>query len=119
MDTRPIHYEPHPVSPARKAELIAQGFRILDVKFAPPAAVKRKESALTFTGVVLTEGDAMADLHGDPRPDNPGRSSWAENETVTASAPTANELRAQLDAAGIEYPKHAPKAKLLELAAGL
>lgn len=28
-------YEPHPVSPERKAELQAQGYRILDAKFAP------------------------------------------------------------------------------------
>lgn len=35
---RPVHYEPHPVSKARKAELRAQGFNIIDIKFAPPAA---------------------------------------------------------------------------------
>lgn len=28
-------YEPHPVSPERKAELLAQGFRIIDARFAP------------------------------------------------------------------------------------
>lgn len=30
-----IAYEPHPVSPERKAELRAQGFKIIDAKFAP------------------------------------------------------------------------------------
>lgn len=35
---RPIHYEPHPVTPERKAELVAQGFRIMDAKFAPKGA---------------------------------------------------------------------------------
>lgn len=30
-----IKYETHPVSPERKAELRAQGYRILDAKFAP------------------------------------------------------------------------------------
>jgi len=30
-----IAYEPHPVSPDRKAELRAQGFKILDAVFAP------------------------------------------------------------------------------------
>ena len=30
-----IIYEPHPVSPARKAELRAQGFKIVDAKFKP------------------------------------------------------------------------------------
>jgi hypothetical protein len=30
-----IHYEPHPVSPERKAELRAQGFKIIDAAFKP------------------------------------------------------------------------------------
>lgn len=37
---REIIYEPHPVSAERKAELMAQGFRILDAKFAPVDAPK-------------------------------------------------------------------------------
>jgi hypothetical protein len=47
---RPIHYEPHPVSRERKAQLVAQGLRIIDAKFrpkdqtpAPPAALARAE----------------------------------------------------------------------------
>lgn len=30
-----IAYEPHPVSPERKAELRAAGFKIIDARFAP------------------------------------------------------------------------------------
>lgn len=37
-------YEPHPVSPERKAELLAQGFRIIDARFAP--AGQKVEPAL-------------------------------------------------------------------------
>lgn len=37
---REIIYEPHPVSPERKAELQAKGFRIVDARFAPPEAKK-------------------------------------------------------------------------------
>lgn len=37
---KPIAYEPHPVSAERKAELVAQGFRIMDAAFAPAGAVK-------------------------------------------------------------------------------
>lgn len=33
-----IAYEPHPVTPERKKELRAQGFRIVDARFAPPDA---------------------------------------------------------------------------------
>lgn len=32
---RTVVYEPHPVSPARKAELMAQGYRIVDAVFDP------------------------------------------------------------------------------------
>lgn len=38
MAERPIIYEPHPVSPERKAELKAQGYRIIDAVFAPKDA---------------------------------------------------------------------------------
>ena len=34
-----IAYEPHPVSPERKAELRAAGVRIVDVRFKPVATV--------------------------------------------------------------------------------
>lgn len=30
-----VIYEPHPVSPERKAELRAQGLRIIDIQFKP------------------------------------------------------------------------------------
>ena len=30
-----IAYEPHPVTPERKAELLAQGFQIIDARFKP------------------------------------------------------------------------------------
>jgi len=30
-----IKYEPHPVTPERKAELRAQGFKIIDARYAP------------------------------------------------------------------------------------
>jgi hypothetical protein len=34
-----IHYEPHPVSRERKAELVAAGLKIIDARFAPVDAV--------------------------------------------------------------------------------
>jgi hypothetical protein len=30
-----IIYEPHPVTPERKAELVAAGYKIIDARFAP------------------------------------------------------------------------------------
>lgn len=38
-----IIYEPHPVSPERKAELRAQGFKIIDARFAPENAAEQVE----------------------------------------------------------------------------
>lgn len=32
---KPIIYEPHPVTPKRKAELLAQGYKIIDAQFNP------------------------------------------------------------------------------------
>lgn len=40
-----IAYEPHPVSAARKAELRAAGYKIIDAKFAPVGAVKEAHKA--------------------------------------------------------------------------
>lgn len=45
MKTRPIHYEPHPVSRERKAELVAQGFAIIDIKFMPKQAAEAAAAA--------------------------------------------------------------------------
>lgn len=47
-----IHYEPHPVSPERKAELRAQGFKIMDARFAPEGwsnALQAKDETETQT----------------------------------------------------------------------
>ena len=45
---KPIAYEPHPVTPERKAELVAAGFKIIDAQHKPadeqdatPEPVKR------------------------------------------------------------------------------
>lgn len=42
---KPIKYEPHPISPERKAELIAAGFKIIDARFAPAGEVPDVELA--------------------------------------------------------------------------
>lgn len=40
-----IIYEPHPVSPERKAELRAAGFKIIDARFAPADAIAPADGA--------------------------------------------------------------------------
>ena len=76
---KPIHYEPHPVSPERKAELVAKGVRIIDAVFAPAghenpgedsepegakkaATVAELREALTAKGVQVPEGAKKAEL---------------------------------------------------------
>lgn len=39
----PIYYEPHPVSPERKAELRAKGYRIVDAQWMPEGYVNPGE----------------------------------------------------------------------------
>lgn len=39
-----IIYEPHPVTPERKAELREAGFKIIDAKFAPPETQAKDKS---------------------------------------------------------------------------
>lgn len=39
MDKRPIIYEPHPVAPERRADLIKAGYRIIDAIYAPQDAI--------------------------------------------------------------------------------
>lgn len=40
-----IAYEPHPVTPERKAELRAQGLQIIDIQFKPADAEPAAEPA--------------------------------------------------------------------------
>lgn len=49
---KPIHYEPHPVSPERKAELVAKGVRIIDAIFDPnpkPAKAEKPDQQAQAT----------------------------------------------------------------------
>lgn len=58
-----VHYEPHPVSPERKAELMAQGVRIVDARFAPDDAVAPSAPPdLTREGVAAMDKADLLDL---------------------------------------------------------
>ena len=46
LKTKEVIYEPHPVTPERKAELKAQGYRIVDVRFAPPGYAETIEKSV-------------------------------------------------------------------------
>lgn len=38
-----IIYEPHPVSPERKRELVGQGYKIIDARFAPESEQRQSD----------------------------------------------------------------------------
>jgi hypothetical protein len=51
-----IHYEPHPVTPERKAELRKAGFIIRDVAFAPADLEKVEAPKRGRPAKVVTDG---------------------------------------------------------------
>jgi hypothetical protein len=58
-----IIYEPHPVSPARKAELRAQGCKIIDERFKPIGFVELIEEA---PNAIQAEDEAQAEAPPPP-----------------------------------------------------
>lgn len=83
----PVWYEPHPVTPERKAEIRAQGFVILDEIFRPDGYENPASPALLA---------ANPDANGDGK--------------VTAA-----DLKAALTAKGIAFKANASKADLQAL----
>lgn len=81
MQDKKVWYEPHPVTPERKAELRERGFQIIDAIFMP---------------------------EGYENPGDDGEPDGAKKATVA-------ELRAALEAKGVEVPDGAKKADLQAL----
>jgi hypothetical protein len=65
-----IAYEPHPVSPERKAELRAQGFKILDARFKPLDVV---EAVGADADALQTQEQAEAQTQAPPPVKRRGR----------------------------------------------
>lgn len=81
-------YEKHPVSPERKAELRAKGYKIIDARFAPG-----KQEQADHDKADHDKADGGQD---------------AKDLTVA-------ELRDALEAKGVDIPEGAKKADLVEL----
>jgi len=63
-----VWYEPHPVTPERKAELRAKGFRIIDARFAPLNWAPAEEDRACYTAHDMADAQAKAfreGAHGD------------------------------------------------------
>lgn len=106
-----IAYEPHPVSPERKAELRAQGLKILDVRFKP---------ALLGGGPTVAEWVAAGyQVSGYPPAGYESRSSAEEVAAALAEQAghgmTVEQARADLAARGIEFGPRLQLPGLLKL----
>ncbi|MDV7209910.1 HeH/LEM domain-containing protein [Azotobacter beijerinckii] len=118
MTEQKIIYEPHPVAPERKAELRAQGFKILDARFRPAPSLRED-------GPTVGEWVAAGYLAANYPPEGYASCSSAEEiaEAVVAQgADTCGdgklsiaEIRDALTAKDIEFDPKAKKADLLAL----
>lgn len=59
-----IKYEPHPVTPERKKELVAQGFKIIDARFAPPDEATDEVSRESIAKMKKADVVEMLAAHG-------------------------------------------------------
>ena len=66
MKQREIIYEPHPVTPERKAELVAKGYKIIDAVYAP-AEVKEPITRETIDKMARKDVIDLLELHGVER----------------------------------------------------
>lgn len=61
-----IKYEPHPVTPERKAELRDQGYKIIDARFAPASeAAPVPQSPEDIDGMGKKDVSELLKAHGD------------------------------------------------------
>lgn len=90
-EERAVWYEPHPVSPERKAEIRSHGFVILDEAFRPE-------------GYTNPEGPQVLSSAAEKPGDDSGEGKV-----------TAAQLREALTARGIAFKANAPKAELQAL----
>lgn len=101
MPEQKIWYEPHPVSPERKAELRAQGYTIIDAQFKPAES----------DGVVNTNADVGSSAKEAKAGESSGESADANGDGKV----TAAELKAALTKAGVKFDARWNKDKLAAL----
>lgn len=113
-----IIYEPHPVTPKRKAELRAQGFKIIDARFKPAGAVEPETGSADINGdgkVSIAEIRNALTAKGiefDPK------TKKAELQALLEQAEQIEALKVQLAEKGIEPPADATLETLQQLLEG-
>lgn len=123
-----IIYEPHPVTPERKAKLRGQGYTIVDAVFAPPGAKTAEAEELRDDGPTVTEFVAAGYPAASYPPKGYASRSTPEeialavaeqagtgNPVASDAELTDDELRAFIEATTGKAPHHKTgRAKLLE-----
>lgn len=85
-------YEPHPVSPERKAELQAQGYRILDARFAPAKEKKVEPVAAPVPAPEPTPEPVVEEAPAAEEPKKRGRPAKVAPEAqISDKAETISE----------------------------
>lgn len=111
MKTRLTAWEPHPVTPSRKAELARAGFRIVDAAFAPPPEELQTVRAVSGdeTGggplAVISKSDFNPELHAVHDPEAEAAAA-AEQQRLQAEAEAAQKAEAERQAA-LQQPEAA------------
>lgn len=117
----PVWYEPHPVTPERKAELRAQGYRIIDAQFAPADAesIAPREDGPTVEEFVQAGYQAAnyppSGYASRSTPEEIAAAIEAQAAAKGEGKMTAAGMKAALDAKGIAYKASASKADLAAL----
>jgi hypothetical protein len=112
MTKRPIAWEPHPVTPGRKAELLGAGFKLIDAAFAPPdeplvrARLISADPAMPGLAVQISERDFNPELHAPEA----GHVDEAERLRLAAETEAAQKAEAERLAA-LQQPEAAPAAE--------
>lgn len=129
---REIAYEPHPVSPERKAELRKAGYKIIDARFDPDAKPTPASGEVT-AGIGTDSGDQFSDdqlravikeATGKAPHHKLGRdklieqfnalNAAAQQEETASNGLTRREIEADLTAMEVEFD---PKDAIEDLAA--
>lgn len=99
-----VIYEPHPINPARKAKLQAQGYKIIDAVFAPPGTPLHEK--LEVEGDVENAPSAIAEeIAAAPEPIVADEVQEVVEEADAAAEPSEDDEVEADEVSGDEEPR--------------
>ncbi len=97
-----VIYEPHPINPARKAKLQAQGYKIIDAIFAPPGTPLHEK--LEVEGEDEPAAPVVEEIAAAPEPIVADEVQEVVEEAEAAAEPDEGEVEAD-EVSGDEEPR--------------